>query len=546
MNKNTIFNVFLAVSSALLVFVLMLFIYANIKTGSTFNEIKKYESTANLEYSFTNIAANEATFNIADNLLSLSPILSCSDKAETIITKPITVLSGLTPGEKYSCILTIEDTSYNLIEFSTLKNLNLAEYGLTAYQSYDDNNGRIIRIKWELEGESLITKSVLSDDGLLLNQYEYLVSNDNFTDRLAASEADAKIQYELRSFSNPKEFAAVRLEVSDNGTLTYDPSLKSLRIGDRNFEVSDAIVSTKLTKDSLIFEKINGMFILQNTINSLIPKYVLTEMDGTTLQRIYPEGSAPYLLTSVSLNGFLLTVEGKFFSDSYIYLKNSIGEVTKAKMENNSITLKDAPSILYVYNGVDRYIKVQQSYTDFRYNWDSKVNRIDWDSIPGAIGYLLKVYGPSENLLYQASTSSASHSLYSLDYQDNIRIEIGYITREGIYNLGNANVKLDPANSRVPNVSLAKLDNMLSITWTADSRFSYKVEIAPSKSEKWNVLSETELGVGEISVKSISKLPSGSYQIRISPTISGKTGAPTSSSCIIEVAVDKTFRIVCQ
>ena len=548
MNKNTLTNIILAVASSLFVFVCMLFAYFYFTEDSALRDARVSGSSIDLEYSFTDISSEQATFNIEQQLLGFNPQLSCSGYPKEInISSISTSLPELKEGREYKCELSLDGKNYELHPFTTIASQDASTLKLSGEQYIDDNSGRVVRLNWESSKPVIITVSFLNKNELI-DQFELLVEKDNLTERIPAKYDNYDVIYEVRFAGYEEDYTAISFAAGDKGVSKQNKDIQSYRILAKGYAINENAILVENESDYYIAEKVNGILLLTGEFNSnLNPHYVVKSASGKELIRAYDKDSTKYLVSQATLKGKELELTADFlYGDEFFYIDDS-GRKIEEKYKSGKIMLDKAYPYILLYNGVDKYIKVSQSSINFDSKWDATLNKITWSEVPGATFYQVKAYDASNStLLYSATVDAPSHILYNLEYYEEIELKISAASKAGFSFLGSKVVKPDISTSKIAELSLAKLDNTLFISWKSNETLSYLVEISKKGASNWTKLKETGKGAGEVSVENINKLPFGSYSLRISPIKNGKAGSPTLSSCTIDVAGDKTFKIVCE
>jgi hypothetical protein len=547
MNRNLLLNIVLAISAALFAFLLMLFLYLGSSSTDAIIVKDTHTKEIELEYSFTNISEISAVFNTTDLIAENAGYLKCNETIVLAVENPVTTISGLVAGETYECTLEIAEQRYSLIAFQTLQDTPIEKYGFTAYQSSDENSGRVIRLRWELDEEIILTRSSLDAGGAVLAQEEFLLKRDGYTDRIPADTAEYELQYELRRVSSPTNFSAIRLSADVSGLVEISLDLPSTRIASEDLAISENVVELENLNEYYLFEKIRGVLILTNQFSdNLNSHYALSKSEDTILYPAISSSSRVYALAKAELYGKTLFVSGAAVNGANIAVIYENGKKDSLKALNGKIELEDVYASLLVYNGIDRYLKVYQRAPNFKYVWSQSTDTLSWDAIPGALFYTVEVYDFNNNLIDRFLSSSSSMEIRNSGYEEELKVKVYYTSMSNKVLLGDTVVKLDPNKSQIQDFSIAKLDNGMSASWKAKPDDSYLLEISKEGSSVWNLLKETSIGQSQIVIQNVSRLNPGSYQLRLSVIDKAKPPVYTISNCNLEVSVDKTFRIVCK
>lgn len=547
MNKNLLINVILAISAAFFVFMLMLLAYLNSQSPEEYVSQPERLQKVELEYSFTEISENSVLFNTTETIAKTNPFLFCEEDIEVNIVSKATVITGLSENTNYSCVLSINENEYPLVGFTTLAKIFAEEYGLAGYQSIDDNSGRVVRLRWELNEYVILTRSALDEEGELLAQEEFLVENNNYTDRISEENSLYTLQYEIRRSVSPNIFSAVTISPEEEGQFENDPRLDTKRIASEGFQISNTPLEVGNIEEYYIFEKVNGVLLLANKFSGgLSINYALPKSGGSLIYPAVELANKKYMLSGSDLYGDILFVSGEIQDGAKVRIMYENGVTEELPISKGKVELKEVlPSIL-VFNGLDRYVRVYQRVSELEENWDSNLNSLSWKEVPGALFYTVEAYGGGQNQLGRYTTVAPRILLEDLDYEEEITLKVSYTSSNGKSILGETTVRLNPEKIQIKNFSIAKMDNRILASWDANPDEIYLLEISREGSSVWNSLRETEIGQSEVSIRNVDRLNPGTYNLRMSSVDKEKPPVYTISNCNLVVSADKTFRIVCE
>ena len=542
MTKNRVINIVTAIAISAFVFSTMLFIYHNSYAPESLSENKNNENIISLDYSFYDISKDTVIFNVNEKVVNASPIITCGTESKNIVAISTKILN-LVPNTTYQCKLSIDDKEYDLNEFTTLPVITKDKLDFQGELFPSAAGGKTVRLNWNSSiGETILTKSLLIGD-VQASQTEYLIQQNTYTETVSLSEGE-KILYEIRSVNDLNIFSSFLISNNSEGEPTIEESLLSVRVLSDSISISTSppIKFDAISDKTPVVVQIGRVYLLVEELPSNYNSIYWFDSVNNKLNRVYKD----YYITGATLKDNILSIDGYHYPELEIeYMISSQESYTAELGKDNSILLEKVYPYIYLYNGLDRYVRVGQTLSAKSVSWDDENQNLNWEKIPGVLFYMIEVSSSEKDSKNTYMSTSNSYPVKNLAGE--LTAIVYAFTEATHYTVGGIEFKTNPLKNNVDDVSLAKLDNTVNITWTSIPELSYIIEIKnASESSSWKTLQTTKPGAASISIKNISQLSSDKYMIRITPTYSGETGISTESSCIIDISENKTFRIICE